>query len=400
MKTVIKEFDPALSHRIKFTFLFFLLPAFCFSQDSMTANISNRIKLHGYIKDMQTQTFIDNSESLITGNFIHNRINFKWDISQNVYLRAEARTRFYYGEQVKKTFEFGKQIDSDNGLIDLSYNVIDDTSMVLNTLLDRFLINWSNSNWDITLGRQRINWGINLVWNPNDIFNAFNYFDFDYEERPGTDALRIQFSISNISSIEAAYKLSDKPKEQVAAILYKTNIRKYDWQNIVGVYHTDILLGTGWAGNIKNTGFKGELSYFQPYEKTDTSGTLAASVSLDRSFENDYFVMVSYLFNSKGKTLQSGINELAGAELSAKRLMPFEHSFFAQLNKIFNPISSGTIAFIFSPTKNTLIIMPSLAFSISEDWDLSLIGQSFFSDVNKVYRTLGNGIYLRLRWSL
>ena len=33
---------------------------------------------------------------------------------------------------------------------------------------------------------------MNLVWNPNDLFNAFSFVDFDYEERPGSDALRIQ----------------------------------------------------------------------------------------------------------------------------------------------------------------------------------------------------------------
>lgn len=358
------------------------------------------MQLHGYIKDMQTVSFIDNAKSMMTGNFIHNRINFKWNISNNLYARIEARNRLFYGEQVKSTYQFGKYIDTDNGILDLSDNIIDDTTVVLNVLLDRLLLNWSNSKWDFTIGRQRINWGVNLVWNPNDIFNAFNYFDFDYEERPGTDAIRIQYNTNKHSSLELAYKFSDKEKEQVGAVMYKTNFRKYDWQSFAGIYFEDIVLGTGWAGSIKNTGFKGELSYFHPYKNMmDTNGILSASVSLDRSFKNDYFATVSYLYNSEGKGLQSGINELTGMTLSAKKLMPFEHSFFAQLSKSFSPLVNGSIAGIFSPEKNTLIVLPSLAVSISDDWDVALIGQSFFADVNNVYHTLGNGIYLRLRWS-
>lgn len=31
-----------------------------------------------------------------------------------------------------------------------------------------------------------------MAWNPNDWFNTYNYFDFDYEERPGTDAIRVR----------------------------------------------------------------------------------------------------------------------------------------------------------------------------------------------------------------
>ncbi len=375
-------------------------PLYCSAQDSLPSKKDCKIQLHGYIKDMQSVSFIDNAKSLVTSNFIHNRINLKWNIADNLYLRAEARNRLYYGEQVKTTYMFGKYIDTDNGQFDLSYNLVDDTSIVLNTMLDRALLNWSTNKWDVTIGRQRINWGVNLVWNPNDIFNAFNYFDFDYEERPGTDAVRIQYNTGSVSSIELAYKISDKENEQAGALMYKTNFRKYDLQYFAGIYFKDIVLGTGCAGNIKNTGFKGEASYFHPYKNLkNTIGVLSASVSLDRSFKNDYFTSVSYLFNSEGKGLQYGINELTGTALSAKKLMPFKHSFFAQVSKNFSPLVNGSLAFIFSPSKNTLIMMPTLAVSVSEDWDIALIGQTFFSEVIGVYRTLGNGIYFRLRWS-
>jgi len=347
---------------------------------------------------MPSVFFVDNTSSMVTGNFVHNRINLKWDISEGLFFRAEARNRLYYGEQVKQTYQFGKYIDTDAGLIDMSHNIVDDTSIVINTTLDRVLLSWSNENWDITAGRQRINWGINLVWNPNDIFNAFNYFD--YEERPGSDAIRIQYTTNKLSSLELAYKFSEKEKEQVGAVMYRTNFKEYDWQSFAGIYFEDIVIGSGWAGNIKNAGFKGEVSYFHPYKEiTDTSGVLSASISFDRSFKNDYFAMISYLYNSEGKRLLYGINDLTGVTLSAKRLMPFQHSFFAQVSKSFTPLVNGNIAFIFSSQDKTLILLPSLAVSLSNNWDLALVGQSFFYDIDGVYRTFGNGVYFRLRWS-
>lgn len=384
----------------KFLLIFLLTPLFCNSQDSILSNKNSKIQVHGYLKDMQSVSFIDNSKSLVTGNLIHNRINFRWDIFNNVYARIEARNRLFYGEQVKSTYNFGKYVDVDNGITDLSYNVIDDTSLVLNTIIDRALINWYNDKFDITIGRQRINWGVNLVWNPNDIFNAFNYFDFDYEERPGSDAIRVQYNTPDFSSIEFACKFSNKGKDYVAAMMYKTNFKKFDLQNFAGIYFDDIVIGTGWAGNIKNTGFKGEVSLFKPYKNFSNSAeVLSASVSFDRSFKNNYFGMVSYLYGSQGKGLKTGINELTGVVLSAKKLSPFEHSFFIQVSKSINPLLSGSMASIFSPKNNTLILLPSLALSVSNNWDLALIAQSFFSDSNGTFRTLGNGIYLRLRWS-
>ena len=368
-----------------------------FGQDSI---INSRLQIHGYLKNMPSVFFVDNTSSMVTGNFVHNRINLKWDISEGLFFRAEARNRLYYGEQVKQTYQFGKYIDTDAGLIDMSHNIVDDTSIVINTTLDRVLLSWSNENWDITAGRQRINWGINLVWNPNDIFNAFNYFDFDYEERPGSDAIRIQYTTNKLSSLELAYKFSEKEKEQVGAVMYRTNFKEYDWQSFAGIYFEDIVIGSGWAGNIKNAGFKGEVSYFHPYKEiTDTSGVLSASISFDRSFKNDYFAMISYLYNSEGKRLLYGINDLTGVTLSAKRLMPFQHSFFAQVSKSFTPLVNGNIAFIFSSQDKTLILLPSLAVSLSNNWDLALVGQSFFYDIDGVYRTFGNGVYFRLRWS-
>lgn len=384
----------------KLCLLFWLAPSFSCAQDSVLLYNPCKINVHGYIKDLQSALFTDNTKSLITGNLIHNRINFKWDLFNNFYSRIEARNRLFYGEQVKTTYGFGDYIDADNGLVNLSRNLINDTSVVLNIIVDRALLNWSAGNSEITVGRQRINWGVNLVWNPNDIFNAFNYFDFDYEERPGSDAIRIQYTTPNYSTFEFACKFENKGKDKVAAILYKTNYRKFDLQNFAGIYFEDITIGTGWAGNIRNTGFKGEVSYFKPKKNMKTAGgVLSASVSFDRTFKNNYFAMFSYLYSSSGKGLQSGINELTNVVLSAKKLSPFEHSFFTQVSKNINPLVNAGFAVIYSPQNNTLIFLPSLAVSVSNNWDLSLISQSFFSEFYGNYKTLGNGIYLRLRYS-
>ena len=384
---------------VKNVLLALLFPVAVFSQDTDTTK-KITLHLHGYIKDIQQASFQNDLKSLTTGNLFHNRLNFKLNLFTNMHFRAEVRNRLFYGEQVKLTSGFGKYIDYDSGLADMSYNIVEDTSLVFNTTIDRLLINWSDSKWEITIGRQRINWGINMAWNPNDIFNAFNYFDFDYSERPGTDAIRIQHNTGKLTSIEIAYKLSDNKYEQVGAVLYKTNLKKYDFQGLMGVYYKDIVIGTGWAGNINNTGFKGEASYFHPYQNfTDTSGAFSATISLERSFKNNYFTLVSYLYNSEGNTLAGGITELTTSVLSAKKLMPFKHSFFLQSSKSITPLVNANASIIFSPKNNTLIIMPSIYISVSNNWDLSIIAQSFFHDQNNVYRSLGNVIYLRVMWS-
>jgi hypothetical protein len=381
-------------------FILLLFRAECIAQDSIPVNRSRKIELHGYVKDLQSFFFNDQPGSLQSGNMIHNRLNFRWSIYNNIYTRIEMRNRLFFGEQVKQTYQFGKLIDNDRGFIDLSRNLIEDTAVVLNTLLDRALVCWSRNKWEITLGRQRINWGVNLVWNPNDIFNAYNYFDFDYEERPGSDALRVQYFSGMFSSFELAWKFSDKPDEQVGAIMYKTNFKGFDLQFFSGIYNKDAVVGAGWAGGLRNTGFKGEASYFYPRRSLNNEkAELSLSVSFDRTFKNDYFAMVSYLYNTGLANNSGNITALSATVLSAKNLMPFEHSFFVQAGKTVNQLINVSAGMIYSPSYKSLIMIPSLTGSLSNNWELTLLAQAFLAEIAGTYKSPGNGVYIRLRYS-
>lgn len=167
------------------------------------------------------------------------------------------------------------------------------------SVIDRMLLQYTNDKWDVKIDRQGINWGINNIWNPNYIFNAYNFLDFDYEERPGNDAIRIQRNLKNSSVLEFAYKPGKYENKNTAAFLYKFNKWKYDFQFLGGMYQKDYFDGGGWAGNIKATGFKGELSYFIPKRNTlETSKTFSFSIMADHTFKRDWYVSLAGLYNS------------------------------------------------------------------------------------------------------
>ncbi len=336
----------------------------------------------------------------MTDHLLHHRLNMRWELSDRLSARMEWRNRWYLGDVVRNTPYFSAFIEQDNGWMDLSWNLVEGKSTVLNARIDRLLLNWSGAKWTVTVGRQRINWGINLVWNPNDLFNAYNYFDFDYEERPGTDGLRVQYVTGSVSSLEGAIALADQPGHQAGALMYKTHVGRYDLQFIAGSFRQDLVAGGGWAGSLGNTGWKGELMFFHPGDDAaDSVDLFLASVSLDRTFKGDYFATLSYLYNSQGREDDFAIGLLSGVDLSVKNLMPFRHTFFGQLSKGFNPITAGSLAIMYSPARQTLILLPVFTWSLHEDWDLSFIGQSFFSRNQDVYGSLGQVFYLRLRWS-
>ncbi|MFH1321447.1 MAG: hypothetical protein ABII90_12460 [Bacteroidota bacterium] len=371
-------------------------------QEEPGKKLSDFIQINGYVKDLKTISFGDNLDSIITDNLIHNRINLKAYLSNSITAAVEMRNRIFYGEMVRMTPDFGQLVDVDDGYIDLSALIVDEGSFVFHTMIDRAWINWSGKKWDVRLGRQRINWGINLVWNPNDLFNAYNFIDFDYEERPGSDALRVQYYSGEMSSIELAVKPGKNKDETVAAGMYKFNRWNYDFQLLGGLYYSDATVGAGWAGNLKNAGFKGEATYFHPYDNfSDTTGILNATISADYSFKNSIYINGSVLYNSNGT---SGIGSIMQSSmflstLSAKNLMPTEFSFFGQVSGNITPILRADLAAIYGTGMNILFAIPSFTYSIKENWDIILLGQTFYGESSGVFKNWGNSVFIRLKLS-
>jgi hypothetical protein len=358
------------------------------------------IELNGYIKNMQSTYFIQKIDSNASANLIHNRLNLKFNISPKISGRLEIRNRIFYGEQVKQIPSFGKIINQYNGLFNLSHLWINEKSIVAHSVIDRMLIQYSDAKWDITIGRQRINWGINNIWNPNDIFNAYNFLDFDYEERPGNDAIRIQRNLNISSALELAYKPGKNKDNHTAALLYKINKWKYDFQFLSGIYQTDYVLGGGWAGNIKEAGFKGEMSYFIPQKNSfEKSQSFSLSIMADQTFKNDWYISLAGLYNSNPTNIFAVSGYFSNSNLSAKSLFPFRYNFYATLMKTISPIKSFNFTFIYSPERNTLILVPSYAWNVATNFDLDFTTQSFFAEQNSSYKNLITEIYIRGRWS-
>ncbi|HEX9152803.1 MAG TPA: hypothetical protein VF842_12015 [Flavobacterium sp.] len=358
------------------------------------------IELNGYIKDLQSTYFIKKIDSNASVNLIHNRLNFKFAISSKISGKLEIRNRIFYGEQIKQIPDFGNTINQYSGLLNLSHLWINEKSFVAHSVIDRMLIQYADEKWDIKIGRQRINWGINNIWNPNDIFNAYNFLDFDYEERPGNDAIRIQRNLKNNSVLELAYRPGKNKDNHTVAFLYKLNKWKYDFQFLGGMYQTDYVVGSGWAGNIKEAGFKGEMSYFIPKKNSlDASETFSFSIMADQTFKNDWYISIAGLYNSHPTNIFAANGSFYNTNLSAKSLFPFRYNFYTTMIKTISPIASFNFSFIYSPKKNTLILVPSFAWNVATNFDLDFTAQSFFSEQINSYKNLITEIYLRGRWS-
>lgn len=387
----------------KIIFTFFLLTSF------VNSFAQSKTSLYGYIKDLGMYykpvepVPVSETKSLnyLLLNQVHNRLNFRWYASNELTLAIEARNRIYFGQMIREFPDYEDMINADNGFLDLGTVLISQDSWFLHTMLDRAYLDYTTGKWQFRAGRQRINWGINLVWNPNDVFNTFSYFDFDYEERPGTDGIKIQYYTSVTSSAELVYKIGPNNNESAIAGMYRFSQFNYDFQFLGGWVGKDYVLGGGWSGDIKGGGFRGEATWFKPRDKNDEDNfeTFIASLSGDYTFKNSLYLHTGFLFNSHGTTGDAGGRGFFTPDISAKTLSFGKYQLFAQATFPFTPLFSGDLSIMINPCDGSSYIGPTLSYSIADNWELMINGQLFFGNEGTEYGDYGKAVYGRIKWA-
>ncbi len=362
-----------------------------------TRSLKEVFQLRGYLKNMQTVSAAPGL--LTTDNLIHNRLALRIYPNDAFTIGVEGRNRIIWGETIKAIPGYAQLFNTDNGLLDLTTNIEQNDKIVINSTLDRLWLDWSKGNWNIRAGRQRINWGINTFWNSNDIFNAFNFTDFDYQERAGSDAIRFERFFDGMNSFQVAASQGKDTNSTIAAMLYKFNTNSYDFQVLAGWYKTDYVVGGGWAGNIKEASFKGEVAYFHPSEKIDSVGILNMSVSTDIIVNSKNYTSIGILLNSNGLTsLGVGNAGLINYQVSPKELMPTKYNFLTSHSITLSPLTSLSVILLYSPAAHYTLLMPTFSYSLTTAWDLSIVAQSSFVDLGS-YSNIGNAFFARLTWN-
>jgi hypothetical protein len=356
------------------------------------------LTLNGYISSLQSVMFDSLSGPFINEYLIHNRINLKGYLNDNITFAAEFRNRLFTGDLVKAGKQYSESIGEDAGFADLSWNIINKQSFFLNTTIDRLWIDFNYGKFQARVGRQRINWGQTLVWNPNDVFNVYSYYDFDYVERPGSDAVRLQYYPGSSSTIEIAVK-AGSGGQVTSAALYRFNKWGYDVQFLTGYYNSsDYIAGAGWSGAIGSISFRGEASWFQPLKHfSDTTGTGIFTTGIDKAFKNNSSVQVQIMLCNNPVSLSS-LSALYTGNLSTKELAFSKISLFGQFSYPVTPLFTASLAAMWFPDKKGFFTGPSLDLSLAENVDFSLYWQHFESTSGSNDTRINLG-FIRIKYS-
>lgn len=379
-------------------FLFDSGPAL-FAQESFR----DKVMFGGYISGMGQGIFLEDENKAVSyyDLRVHNRINLNYFANDNFTFRLGLRNQLIVGEMMNLMPDYGETIGADNGFMDLSFNWWERGNSLMNTQIDRLYIEFIKGKWEVGLGRQRVNWGRSLVWNPNDIFNAFSYYEVDYPERPGSDALRVSYYYGTASSAELVAKLDSSNTLTIAA-LTKFNKWGYDFQFMGGyVNETDFVIGAGWEGSIGKIAFRGEATWYHPKTNfADTTGAFLGSISFDYAINSKWTAQLEFLYNDPDNLIDMsmGTASLYSTPASSKTLSFSEYNFFGSINYLVSPILTFNLSGIYYTDYNGFFIMPDVEISVSKNLNASLMYQYFNFEIVSKRETSGMA-FARLKWN-
>ncbi len=356
------------------------------------------MELTGYLTTMQNAIFDSISGPVFYDNILHNRLNFKVYLNDHLTLAAEFRNRLFTGDMVKSYPGYPEMTTADEGWIDMSWNIIEKNTFFINSTLDRLWLDLNYEKFQVRIGRQRINWGQTFVWNPNDIFNAYSFFDIDYIERPGSDAVRLQYYPTWSSSVEVAVK-TENNNDITAAGLYRFSKWGYDIQFLAGYSNSsDIVAGAGWSGTIGSASFRGEGTWFHPLDSfTDTTGITIITAGVDRILKDNSMAQVQLMYCNNPLDLRNFTNLYAG-NLSAKDLAFSKFSAFGQFTWAASPLWKISLSAMWFPDLEGYFAGPSIEFSMADNVDSSVFWQHFNGKPGESESRI-NLVFLRIKYS-
>ncbi|MFC2158812.1 hypothetical protein ACFLT9_13345 [Acidobacteriota bacterium] len=234
--------------------------------------------------------------------------------------------------------------------------------------LDRAYVDFYLPGFDITLGKQRIAFGVSRIWAPLDLFNRVNIFE-PGEEKPGVTGIKAYVPIGSSSSLTAVFA----PENDFNS--YKSGAR---FQSLVGGVDIGIsyirygLKKTDIFGlDLRGENFIGwwiEGGYFV----SDIEDDLKIVLGFDYTFPvgAGLYWQSEFFYDASGQSDKSDydLSDL----LAGDRFTLGQKYFMSSLSLPLTQFLSSGLAYIGNWTDGSWILSPSLRYDLAESVTLNV----------------------------
>ncbi|MFP6624251.1 MAG: hypothetical protein VCC20_12295 [Myxococcota bacterium] len=254
------------------------------------------------------------------------RLRARLDVDFTSYLRAVVVYDNEVSAGILDTFEgaLGRSIATGD-LVDAEATLVDKDRVAWRHLLYRGFVQLETERLDVSIGRQRIAWGVGRLWNPIDRFNAIPPLATQAGQSRGVESIDAKWSFDGFNFLEGVYAPgSNRDRARYALRLHGVAFDS-DVSLMGGVFEKAPTVGLDFARNLRDAAVRLEFVYTHPHQKVwklDWSRPkrlddfVQVVVSADYTFDvaDGIYVLIEHLYNG---------NALGFGRGRAGTLLPF-----------------------------------------------------------------------------
>ncbi len=233
---------------------------------------------------------------------------------------------------------------------------------------DRLSLSYNSEKFVFTIGRQRIPWGKAKLFSPVDIFNPYNPFAIEKEEKQGVNSFRIQYYFSGFSWVEGVYVRRREENYFGSALFF--SLGSVDANFVVASLPHESLFGGAFEGSSGRVVLRGELAF----RKNSKSILKDISIGADYQVSSKIYLIGEYFstdgseFYPKGKVFViSGdykISDLSSIQASYFHTSPGNGNFFfLRFSHSLTQNIDIYIGFLYSSSGSSLWQFPKIAYA-------------------------------------
>ena len=195
-----------------------------------------------------------------------------------------------------------------SSLVDTRHSFVSTNSFQWSHNLYRAYLFFESEHVEVTLGRQRVPWGVGRLWNPIDRFNAIPPLSIEADQSQGVDALKARWLFSGFTYAEAIYAAGRTGRDRSYAARLHGVLHEVDYSLMAGVFEEAPTVGMDFAANLGEAAGRLEAVFTSPQRSvrpfgSPTSGRLPnywqVVASVDNNFDvgSGLYVLVEHLYN-------------------------------------------------------------------------------------------------------
>lgn len=244
--------------------------------------------------------------------------------------------------------------------------------------LDRLFVESKFDDFDLTVGRQPISWGVARGIRPLEFITQNLLSGLDAQERNGVDAIRVRAPTGSNGELDSGVVFgSHFDQKQSAAYLRDiTTLGHWELTTLAGRFLGNEVLGLGSYTSIEKLGVRLEAAEVlaDNFAGIGTGNYFRGTLGTDFGLGRDSYVFVEYHYNGAGAADRAGIVRLLDSKgfQTQELLLQRQHYAVAGLAYQSSPIAKISGYVIYGMDERDALANLAYQYTLSDDWFLGV----------------------------